>query len=174
MRSIAALALPVLAVLAGCPVADAAPTAFSVTSSAFADNTPIPVQYSCDGDNVPPPLHWQHLPAGAKSLAIIVDDPDAPGGLYVHWVVTGIAPSITGIAGASLPKAAVASWNSARRVGYLGPCPPPGTGVHHYRFQVYALNKTVTLASSTPASESTATITGATIAVARTTGLFGR
>ena len=76
--------------IAAAPGADAAE--FAVSSPAFADNTPIPAEYSCNGRNVLPPLHWENVPDGTESLALVVDDPDAAGGLYVHWVVTGIPP----------------------------------------------------------------------------------
>jgi Raf kinase inhibitor-like YbhB/YbcL family protein len=146
---------------------------FTVTSPAFADNTAIPNEYSCGGRNVPPPLHWQNVPPAAESLAVVVDDPDAPGGLYVHWVVTGIPPSTTEIGGGLLPETAVVSLNSADTAEYFGPCPPEGTGVHHYRFQLYALNKPLMLAPTTPVPESTKTIVDTSIGVARTVGLFG-
>ncbi|MGH3561887.1 MAG: YbhB/YbcL family Raf kinase inhibitor-like protein [Mycobacterium sp.] len=150
----------------------AAPAEFTVTSSAFAENTQIPVEYSCKGRNVPPPLRWQNVPPGAESLAVVADDPDAPAGLYVHWVVTGIPPSITEIVEGTLPEAAVVSLNSSQRAEYFGPCPPAGTGVHHYRFQVYALSKSLTLTPTTPVPESTTTIANLSVAVARTVGLF--
>jgi Raf kinase inhibitor-like YbhB/YbcL family protein len=151
-----------------------APAGFTVMSPAFAENAQIPDEYSCDGRNVPPPLRWQDVPPGTESLAVVVDDPDAPAGLYVHWVVTGIPPSVTEIGEGALPEAAVVSLNSGDKAEYLGPCPPPGTGVHHYRFQLYALNKPLTLAPTTPAPESTTTIADSSIGVARTVGLFGR
>ncbi len=146
---------------------------FTVTSSAFGDNAPIPAEYSCKGRNVPPPLRWQNVPPGTKSLAVVVDDPDAPAGLYVHWVVTGIPPSTTAIGDGPLPQGSSVSLNSAGKAEYFGPCPPAGTGVHHYRFQLYALNKPLTLAPSTPALEATQKIANAAIADARTVGLFG-
>ncbi len=151
----------------------AAPGKFALTSPAFADNTPIPTEYTCKGRNVPPPLRWQNIPSGAKTLALVVDDPDAPSGLYIHWVVTGIPSSTTEIGDGALPRGAVVSQNSAGKAEYFGPCPPAGTGVHHYRFQLYALGKPLTVAPSTPAPQATRTIAGAAIADARTVGLFG-
>jgi Raf kinase inhibitor-like YbhB/YbcL family protein len=148
------------------------PAKFAVTSPAFAENTQIPVEYSCKGRNVPPALRWENVPTGTASLALVVDDPDAPAGLYVHWVVTGIPPSATEIGEGPLPQGASVSQNSSGKAEYFGPCPPAGTGVHHYRFQLYALNKPLTLASTTPAREATQTIANATIAEATTVGLF--
>jgi Raf kinase inhibitor-like YbhB/YbcL family protein len=151
-----------------------APDGFTVSSPAFAENTQIPDEYSCGGRNVPPPLHWQNVPPGTESLAVVVDDPDAPAGLYVHWVVTGIPPSTTEIVECALPESAVVSLNSGDKAEYIGPCPPPGTGVHHYRFQLYALSKSLTLAPTSPVSESTKTIADSSVGGARTVGLFGQ
>jgi Raf kinase inhibitor-like YbhB/YbcL family protein len=151
------------------PVASAP---FAVSSPAFADNTPIPAEYSCNGRNVPPPLRWENVPGGTESLALIIDDPDAVGGLYTHWVVTGIPPSTTEIVDPALPAGAVVSANSGGKAAYLGPCPPAGTGVHHYRFQLYALSKPLPLAPTTTAGQATQTIAGAALATASTVGLF--
>jgi Raf kinase inhibitor-like YbhB/YbcL family protein len=161
------------AVTSSTPAPPAGPAKLTVTSSAFGDNTPIPAEYSCHGRNVPPPLRWQNVPKGTQSLALVVDDPDAPSGLYVHWVVSGIPPSTAAIGEGPLPQGAAVSMNSAGKAEYFGPCPPAGTGVHHYRFQLYALNKPLTLAPSTPAPEATQKIAAAAIANARTVGLFG-
>ncbi|ORV06455.1 hypothetical protein AWB95_22175 [Mycobacterium celatum] len=141
-----------------------------VSSPAFADNTQIPVEYSCKGRNVPPPLRWDNVPTGAQSLALVVDDPDAPSGLYIHWVVTGIPTATTELG--PLPPGASVSLNSAGKPEYFGPCPPAGSGVHHYRFQLYALNKPLALAPTTPAPEATKAIADAASAQGTTVGLF--
>ncbi len=153
--------------------APVAPARFTLRSPAFAENARIPTEYSCTGRNVAPPLRWQHVPAGAESLAVVVEDPDAPAGRYVHWVVSGIPPTTTEIVDGVLPPTAVVSLNSGNKADYLGPCPPAGTGLHHYRFQLYALRKPVSLAPTTPVPESTLTITEMSIAVATTVGVFG-
>ncbi|TDH51876.1 YbhB/YbcL family Raf kinase inhibitor-like protein [Mycobacterium eburneum] len=150
-----------------------APGGFALTSPAFADNTPIPVEYSCKGRNVPPPLRWDKVPTGTRALALVVDDPDAPAGLYFHWLVTGIPPTTTEIGEGPLPPGATVSQNSAGKAEYFGPCPPAGTGVHHYRFQLYALGKPVTVAPTTPAPDAARTIADAALGEARTVGLFG-
>ncbi len=156
--------------IAAAPGANAAE--FAVSSPAFVNNTPIPAEYSCNGRNVPPPLRWENVPGGTESLALVVDDPDAIGGLYVHWVVTGIPSATTEIVDGALPAGAVVSANSGGKAAYLGPCPPAGTGAHHYRFQLYALSKPLTLAPTTPARQATQSIAGAAIATASTVGLF--
>lgn len=137
----------------------------------FADGEPIPADYSCTGRNVPPPLEWAGVPEGTGSLALIVDDADAVGGLYVHWVVTDIPPSTSEIAGKA-PAGATVSANSGGKAKYLGPCPPAGTGVHHYRFQLYALPEALGLDAATPHKEATTKIRDAAIAEARLAGTY--
>ncbi len=143
-----------------------------MSSPAFGDNTQIPAEYSCNGRNVPPPLGWENPPPGTESLALVVDDPDAVGGLYIHWVVTGIPPTVTQIVEGALPDGAHVGLNSGGDAAYLGPCPPAGTGVHHYRFQLYALGKPLTLAPTTPALEVAQSIASEAIATVSTVGLF--
>lgn len=145
---------------------------FIVTSSAFADGEPIPAEYSCQGRNEPPPLEWDGVPDGTKSLALVVDDPDAVGGRYVHWVITGIPPSATGIADGGAPEGATVSANSGDKAAYLGPCPPAGTGVHHYRFRLFALDESVKADAGTPASDVEATIGATAIDEARLVGTY--
>jgi Raf kinase inhibitor-like YbhB/YbcL family protein len=114
-----------------------ATTSISVQSPAFGEGQPIPRRYTCDGENVSPPLRWTGIPAGTGSVAVVVDDPDAPAGTYTHWVVVNIAPTITSFDQAHAPPNAQQVVNSAGKAAYTGPCPPAGT--HHYRFTVYAL-----------------------------------
>ncbi|CAM3082393.1 hypothetical protein BST27_09955 [Mycobacterium intermedium] len=146
---------------------------FAVHSPAFNDNGQIPADYTCTGRNVPPALRWHNVPADTQSLALVLDDPDAVGGLYVHWVVTGIPPTASEIADGVLPAGAVVSANSGGKTAYLGPCPPAGSGVHHYRFQLYALSKPLTLAPTTAAAEATREIADSAITSAVVVGLFG-
>jgi len=113
-------------------------TRLGLTSSAFQDGQPIPVQYTCDGTDQSPPLAWIEAPQGTKSLALIVDDPDAPSGLFRHWGAYDIPPGTRSIAaGELIGKQAV---NSFGKPGYGGPCPPKGHGTHHYHFKLYALD----------------------------------
>ena len=113
-------------------------TRFEISSSAFQPDGPIPVQYSCDGANRSPALSWGEPPAGTRSFALIVDDPDAPSGTFRHWAAWDIPASTRSIAvGEAAGKQAV---NGAGKSGYMGPCPPPGHGVHHYHFKLYALD----------------------------------
>jgi Raf kinase inhibitor-like YbhB/YbcL family protein len=109
-----------------------------ITSPAFQPGGNIPPKFTCDGANANPPLHFDQVPAGTKSLALIVDDPDAPGGTFVHWLVWNIDPKTTNITESSAPSNATQGKNGFGKSGYGGPCPPSGT--HRYYFRVYALD----------------------------------
>ena len=108
-----------------------------ISSPVFEKNQ-IPAKYTCDGDNFNPPLQFSEIPANAKSLALICDDPDAPSGSFVHWVLWNINPRETQITERSIPQGSNQGKNSAGSSGYLGPCPPSGT--HRYFFKLYALD----------------------------------
>ena len=115
-----------------------------LTSTAFTEGAAIPAKHTCDAKNVSPPLKWNGVPAGAKSLALIVDDPDAPVGTWVHWVVYDL-PATASELGEDVPKSqyvtggAKQGLNDFKRLGYGGPCPPPGKP-HRYFFKLYALD----------------------------------
>lgn len=129
----------VLAAVPATVFAQGKPQSLQVTSSAFGMNDAIPAEFTCDGSEISPPLAWSKVPRDTKSIAVLVDDPDAPKGTFTHWLVTDIAPTTTQLAkDANLPTGAVAMKNSKGATGYAGPCPP--SGVHHYHFQVYALD----------------------------------
>lgn len=121
----------------------------TITSSAFETNSPIPKRYTCEGNDISPPLKWSGLPEGTKSLVLIVDDPDAPDPkaprmTWIHWVLYNIPPTSSGLAEAvhSLPSGTTAGMNSWKRTGYGGPCPPIGR--HRYFFKLYALDTVLT------------------------------
>jgi Raf kinase inhibitor-like YbhB/YbcL family protein len=114
-----------------------------ITSSAFEEDGIIPAKYTCDGANVSPPLKWEQAPAGVKSFALISDDPDAPIGVWVHWVMWNIPAESNGLPQnvpptKELPDGSKQGITSARKHGYHGPCPPSGT--HRYYFKIYALD----------------------------------
>lgn len=118
--------------------------AFKLESSAFADGQPIPERYTCDGEDVSPPLAWTDVPDDTSSLALVCDDPDAPIGTWVHWVLYNIPPGEPGLPAAvpaveAMENSARHGWNSWRRHGYGGPC-PPGKKPHRYVFKLYALD----------------------------------
>ena len=116
----------------------------SLTSSAFADHGSIPRRHTCEGQDVSPPLAWSGVPAQAKSLALIVDDPDAPDPkapqrTWVHWVLYNLAATVTGLAEGESKTDALPGLNDWRTIGYRGPCPPIGR--HRYFFKLYALDQ---------------------------------
>lgn len=108
---------------------------FQLTSSAFSDGAQIPRQFTCEGTDQQPPLEWTGPPAETKSFALIVDDPDAPSGIFRHWGAYNIPADARSLSGS--PAEAV---NDFGKPGYGGPCPPKGHGPHHYRFNLLALN----------------------------------
>src|SRR5438270_4345394 len=119
-------------------VENATLTKLSLTSDAFQDGQPIPTQYTCDGANQSPALSWGEPPAGTKSFALVVDDPDAPSGTFRHWGVFDIPASARSIGGGQRVGTEVA--NDFGKPGYGGPCPPKGHGPHHYHFKLFALD----------------------------------
>lgn len=131
-------AAPALAVLASC--GNGAPTVIklSLTSDAFKEGQPIPAEYSCDGANKSPALSWGDPPVGTKGFALVIADPDAPGGTFRHWGTYDIPPSTRSIAAGQ--HAGTEVNNDGGKPGYTGPCPPTGNGVHHYHFKLFALD----------------------------------
>jgi Raf kinase inhibitor-like YbhB/YbcL family protein len=109
-----------------------------ISTPAFQDGGNIPVKYTCDGDNISPPLAIDDVPPEARSLALIVEDPDAPRGTFTHWILWGIDPSIHNLLENGVPPRARQLENDFRMAEYGGPCPP--SGIHRYYFRVYALD----------------------------------
>jgi Raf kinase inhibitor-like YbhB/YbcL family protein len=142
-------------------------------STPFADGAQIPVRYSCDGENRSPELTWSGVPAGTASLAVVVDDPDAPGGTYVHWVLFGVPASVTSVAEGAVPEGARQARNSAGHNRYDGPCPPSGKP-HHYRFKVYALGEELAAEDGADADAVLRSIEKAATAHGQVTGTFAR
>jgi hypothetical protein len=119
-----------------------------ISSAVFENNGLIPVKYTCDGDDISPPLRWEAVPAGAKSIAVICDDPDAPMGTFVHWVLFNLPADTRELAekipaDKTLANGAKQGTSDFGSIGYGGPCPPSGT--HRYFFKIYALDKEVDL-----------------------------
>lgn len=122
--------------------AEAAPQNMNILSPAFPNGGDIPAKYTCDGSNAVPKLDLSDIPQNAKSLALIVDDPDAPNGTFNHWVIWNIDPSVKKIDSSDL-AGSTNGKNSAGKNDYIGPCPPSGT--HRYFFKVYALDEKINL-----------------------------
>jgi Raf kinase inhibitor-like YbhB/YbcL family protein len=141
-----------------------------LTSAEFTDGQQIPGKYSCNGEDINPPLVIEGIPAEAKSLAMIMDDPDAPGGTWVHWVIWNIDPRTTQIAAGSVPLGAQQGINSWHKSGYGGPCPPSGT--HRYYFHLFALKERIELPSSAKRNDLERAMQGKILAESRLMGLF--
>jgi Raf kinase inhibitor-like YbhB/YbcL family protein len=109
-----------------------------ISSPAFPNNGSIPKKYTCDGQNVAPPLAWSGVPQNARSVAVICDDPDAPSGTFTHWVLYDIPPSMQRLP--EQPMIGTSGVNSFGKAGFGGPCPPRKDPAHHYHFHVYALD----------------------------------
>jgi hypothetical protein len=146
--------------------------AMKLTSPAFTQNNFIPAKYTCDGENINPTLLINDVPPKAQSLALIMDDPDAPMGTWVHWLVWNIDPKIKEIAENSVPADAIEGLTSFGKTGYGGPCPPSGT--HRYFFKLYALDKKIDLTSKSKKDDLEKTIQGHIIDQAELVGLYRR
>ena len=117
-------------------------------SSVFKEGEEIPHQFTCKGQNINPPLNIVGVPPDAKSLALIMHDPDAVSGDFVHWIAWDLPASTDSIAPSSVPVGAIQGLNDSGKSGYTGPCPPAGTGTHHYKFELYALNTNLGLSGN--------------------------
>ena len=147
-------------------------TAMNLSSPAFADNQNIPAKYSCDGEGVNPPLQFSDIPGDAKTLALTIKDPDAPNGLWVHWLVWNIATSTTEIGENSVPEGAVQGQTSSGQKVYGPMCPPSGT--HHYIFNLYALDEKLDIPSYSTLDDLTKAMDSHIVEQATLTGLYSR
>lgn len=148
------------------------PASLKVTSSAFSDGGKIPGKYTCDGSNVNPPLRIENLPKAVKSLALIVDDPDAPGQTWTHWLLWNIDPKGTEIRENSVPQNAAQGTSDFGSARYGGPCPPSGS--HRYYFKAYALDTVLSLPSSATKAAVEKAIAGHVVAKGSLMGTYSR
>ena len=118
-----------------------------IESTAFGHEGKIPSKYTCDGENMPPPLSFSAVPSQTRSLVLVVDDPDAPSGTWVHWILWNISPRTKSIGEGSIPQGVVEGTTSFGATGYGGPCPPDGE--HRYFFKLYALDIEIELPKET-------------------------
>ena len=153
--------------------------AFAFTSLAFTEGSAIPAKYSCDGADVSPPLAWSDAPPGTVSFALIADDPDAPAGTWVHWVLYNLPATVTELP-ENVAKVETLDLGGARqgrndfhRPGYGGPCPPPGPA-HRYCFKLYALDTALKLRSAAQKKDLEAAMQGHTLGMAQLAGTYAR
>lgn len=143
---------------------------FALSSPAFAEGGEIPVRYSCKGENFSPPLTISGVPKGTARLVLVMHDPDAPNGDFLHWTLWHLNPDVRVIPENTIPDDAVQGMNSAGTVGYMGPCPPSGT--HHYTFNLYALDATMNLPEGTRSDELMQAIDNHVVAQTALSGTF--
>lgn len=144
-----------------------------LTSPNFEEGGPILREHTCDGGDAPPELHWSGVPSGVVELALTCEDPDAPGGTFVHWVAWGIDPSAGRLA-ADDKRDIREGRNGFGNVGYDGPCPPPGDGPHHYEFTLYASDRAIELEPGARIEDLRAAIDGRIRATATLMGTYER
>jgi Raf kinase inhibitor-like YbhB/YbcL family protein len=145
---------------------------FALESSAFDHAQAIPNRYTCDGEDLSPPLGWANIPGEARSLALLVDDPDAPSGVFTHWVAWGLDPGAGGLGeGEAAPGE---GRNDFGTVGYRGPCPPRGHGRHRYVFRLYALDRELELHSGAGKVDLEQAITEHVLTTAELVGTYER
>lgn len=150
-----------------------------VYSTAFLKGEPIPIQYTCDGSDVSPPLRWGGIPKGSQSLALICEDPDAPSGVFTHWIIFNMPPIVSDLPEA-LPNTetleetgAIQGRNDFKRIGYGGPCPPAGKP-HRYFFRLYALDTTLQLRAGASMPELARAMEGHILASGHLMGTYQR
>jgi Raf kinase inhibitor-like YbhB/YbcL family protein len=146
--------------------------AIQLTSTAFTEGSTIPKQYTCDGKNLSPQLAWTGLPQGTQTLVLIVDDPDAPGRTFVHWVLYDIPGNTIGLS-EGVQGIGVTGTNDSRRTSYSGPCPPSGPA-HRYYFKLYALDQALKLAPGATKADVEKTMKGHILSWGQLMGKYGR
>jgi Raf kinase inhibitor-like YbhB/YbcL family protein len=145
---------------------------FALESSAFGHAEAIPSRHTCDGEDLSPPLRWTNVPDEARALALVVDDPDAPSGVFTHWVAWGLDPAAGGLGeGEAAPSE---GSNDFGAVGYRGPCPPPGHGRHRYVFRLYALDRELELDGGAGKAELEQVMEGHVLMIAELVGTYER
>lgn len=160
---------------------EATMTQLTLSSPGFRNNQPIPAKFSCEGEDASPALKWEGAPAATKSFALITDDPDAPGGTWIHWVAYGIPANITELPENVAKTDTVAALGGLKqgmtdfgKVGYGGPCPPRGHGVHHYHFRLYALDTELKITPRVKRQQLDAAMKGHILAQTELVGTYQR
>ncbi len=146
----------------------------TLTSPDFEDGGQIPTRLTCDGADDTPALHWEGLPADTAEVALLVEDPDAPGGTFVHWVLWGVGATSRELSQGHLPAGAKSGRNDFGFRGWSGPCPPRGRGEHRYIFTVFALSEPLRLAPGASANDLRRALHSRVLAEGRLTGRYSR
>lgn len=150
----------------------------TIWSDTFKNGENIPVEYTCDGENISPGLFWKGIPAGTKSITLIMDDPDAPMGTFVHWVLFNLTSDVDKLSKGIRPKESFFKHDTHHgmtdfgRIGYGGPCPP--SGVHRYYFRIYALDKLLGLETGATRKQVDDAMSGHILAMGELFGLYRR
>jgi Raf kinase inhibitor-like YbhB/YbcL family protein len=160
------------------PLVEEGEMALSITSAAFQEGGKIPDKYTCKGQDISPALAWSEPPGGTQSFALIMDDPDALGGVFTHWVIFNIPSDSRGLPEAvptqdKLPSGALQGKNGFGRIGYGGPCPPSGSP-HRYQFTLYALRQPLDLGAGASKKQILETMQGSILAWGQLTGTYQR
>lgn len=158
------------------PVSPSEPKTFSMTSTAFQPNDYLPAKYTCDSQDISPALAWTQPPNGTKSLALICDDPDAPGGIWAHWVIFNIPETARQLpeavpAQSQLTDGSLQGVNDFGRIGYSGPCPLSGKP-HHYQFTLYALDQVLSITAGASKNQLVAAMQGHILSQTQLVGLY--
>jgi len=186
MRIVGAMLILLIVLLTGCTSRGTLPEegtmeiklGLKLQSTAFKDGERVPDKHTCDRENISPPLSWNKVDRSVKSWALILEDPDAPRGVFTHWIVYNIPANVTGLpeaipAAGKLQNGAMQGKNDALKVGYTGPCPPPGP-VHHYNFTLYALDNLLNLPEGVSKKPVMDAMQGHIISQGKLTGLYQR
>jgi Raf kinase inhibitor-like YbhB/YbcL family protein len=159
-------------------VTEAAMAELKLSSASFQNNQPMPAKHSCEGADASPALKWEGAPPATKSVALICDDPDAPGGSWVHWVIYGISAATSelpeGVAKTDTVSGVKQGVNDFGNVGYGGPCPPRGHGMHHYHFRLFALDTELNLAARVKRAQLESAMKGHIVAQTELVGTYQR
>lgn len=183
MRFPLLIALTVASFLSACggdedkvsePTPPSAPETIRLTSPAFDENETIPKQFSCEGAEASPPLRWSGVPSETRELALLVEDPDALGGTFVHWTLFHIGTGNKSLAASETPPGSREGKNDSGEVGYAGPCPPEGGEPHRYLFALYALDESLDLQPGAAPEEVRSSIARNALARGQLIGKYGR
>ena len=146
----------------------------TMKSPSFGDGETMPVRFTCDGEGISPSIEIGSVPAGTRTLALVMDDLNSPSGHFVHWVVWDISPNIKEVTEGAIPSGAMEGTTSAQTTGYHPPCPPAGSGPHHYQFSLYAVHDGISLSFEATRAMLEQQMKGKVLSIAKWTGVYER